>query len=437
MKFILKWLSVVLPLFWLAVANATPAIIITNLPAYGTFNNLGGLVLDANPASSAVAVFIYVPGYGWVTKPTCGHPLTPILPDGSWTADITSGGSDPLATRIAALLVSTNYNRPCVDGSNALPINVYAQATASAVVTREYPGVRWLSFSGYLWRVKASSGQVGPGPNYFSDSTNNVWLDAQGALHLRVSNRSNQWQCAELVSARTFGYGSYRVELDSRVDNLNSSVVLGLFTWSDDPAYNYREIDIECSRWGNAGDINNAQYVVQPSDAAGHLARFAVPAGLTNSTLLFTWETNRVGYQSQRGSYCAAPAPANIITNWTYTLTPPRTGDENMRFNLWLNRGNAPTDQKEIEVIIKRFEFVPLGAVQAAVLTNFSRPSPAQVRFALNNSQPDRRYQVRASTNCVDWQDLCTLLATNSTMGFLDTNCAAFDRRFYRAVTLP
>jgi hypothetical protein len=437
MKLVWKYLPAVLSWFWLVRASAAPAIIITNLPAYGSFNNLGGLVLDANPATCAVAVFIYVPGYGWVTKPNCAQALTPVLPDGSWTADVTTGGSDQLATRLAALLVSTNYNQACVDGSNALPVNVYAQATASAVVTREYPGVHWLSFSGYLWRLKSSSGLVGPGPNYFSDSTNNVWVDAQGELHLRLTNRSNQWQCAELVSARTFGYGSYRIELDARVDNLDPNVVLGLFTWSDDPAYSDREIDIECSRWGNAGDLNNAQYVVQPADTAGHLARFAVPTGLTNSTLLFTWETNRVSYQSQRGSYSASPAPANVISNWTYTLTPPKTGDENIRFNLWLNKGSAPIDKKEVEVIIKSFQFVPLGTPQAAVLTNFSRPSPAKVSFALSNSQPDRRYEVRASTNVLDWQTLCTLLATNTTIGFSDTNSAAFDQRFYRAVTLP
>ncbi len=436
---ILNWKSLPLALFWLAAnaGAAAPGILIINLPTYDTLQDVSGLVYGANPATVAVAVFIYVPGYGWVTKPTCAQPLTAVQPDGRWTADITTGGSDRLATRIAALLVSTNYNQPCVDGSDVLSTTIYAQALASAIVTRPYPSVRWVSFSGYEWRVKSSTGLVGPGPNYFSNSTNNVWVDAQGQLHLRITNRSNQWQCAELVSARTFGYGSYRVELNSRVDNLDPNVVLGLFTWSDDPAYNYREIDIECARWGNAGDPNNAQYVVQPSDSAGHLARFAVPTGLTNATLLFTWETNRVRYQSQRGSYSPSPPPADVITNWTYTLTPPKTGDENFRFNLWLNRGNAPTEMNEVEVIIKSFEFVPLGEPQATVLTNFSRPSPVEVRFALNNTQPDRHYEVHASANGLDWQNLSSLLATNTTMGFSDTSSVTFDQRFYRAVTLP
>ena len=196
-------------------SHPTPGIVITNLPAYGSTDNLAGVVLGADPAASRVAVFIDVPPYGWYSKPTCAQALTTIQPDGSWSADITTGGMDTNATRIAALLVSTNYNQPCVLGEPFLPTNVFSEAIASAVVSREYPGVRWIGFSGYDWWVKASSGtnQLGPGPNYFSDNTNNVWTDAQGWLHLRITNRSNQWQCAEIVSARTFGYGSYRFEL--------------------------------------------------------------------------------------------------------------------------------------------------------------------------------------------------------------------------------
>src|SRR5690349_8864522 len=93
-----------------------PQIAITNLPPYGSFNNLGGITLNADPLSNAIAVFIYVPEYGWVNKPTCAQPLTLIQSDGSWSADITTGGSDQLATRITALLVGTNYNEPCVQG---------------------------------------------------------------------------------------------------------------------------------------------------------------------------------------------------------------------------------------------------------------------------------------------------------------------------------
>src|SRR5262245_44168916 len=80
---------------------------------------------------------------------------------------------------------------------------------------------RTLSFSGYTWNVKSSGkSKVGPGPNYFSDSTSNVWVDAQGRLHLKITVSRNKWSCAEVVSQLSFGYGTYRFYLDSAVDSL-------------------------------------------------------------------------------------------------------------------------------------------------------------------------------------------------------------------------
>src|SRR5450759_5193692 len=116
-----QWLWAALTASCVSASAATPAVVITNLPAYGSTVNLGGVIVNASPAACSVAVFIYVPDYGWVTKPTCAQPLTPIQPDGRWSADITTGGSDQLATRIAALLVSTNYSQPCVQGAAVLP----------------------------------------------------------------------------------------------------------------------------------------------------------------------------------------------------------------------------------------------------------------------------------------------------------------------------
>ena len=416
---------------------ATPAILITNLPAYGSNSVLGGLVLNANPATNAVTVFIYVPGYGWVTKPTCAQPLTTIQPNGSWSANVTTGGAGDLtATRFAALLVSTNFNLSCVLGLASLPTNAYAQAVAKTLVTRPSPGVRFLNFSGYDWWVKNYSTPVGPGPNYFSDATNNVWTDTNVWLHLRITHRTNAWQCVEIISARTFGPGSYRFELNSVADNLDPNVTLGLFTWSDDPAFTDREIDVECSRWQNAADTNNSQFVVQPYSLANHLVRYRVPPGLADSTHLFVWETNRISWQCQTGAYSAAAT--NLIAAYVFTNAAdvPQSGDENVHLNLWLINGNPPTDNNEVEVIIQSFNFVPLGAPPRAVLTNV--PMSAANSFQCDFSvQPDYRYEVQTSSNFLAWSHLTTLLATNTTVKVADTNSPSVSRRFYRVITQP
>jgi hypothetical protein len=432
---------------WLAIAAclagscggvraATPGIELTNVPAFGSLADLGGRVLNVAPAGYRVAVFIFVPGAGWWSKPFCNPQLTVIGANGSWTADITTGGSDQYATKICALLVDTGYNQACVQGAAALPAAVTNLAYAGATVTRQDTRLRWVSFGGYDWWVKSSVGFVGPGPNYFSDSTNNVWLDGQGQLHLKITNRSNAWQCAELVSARTFGYGHYRFELASSVDALDKNAVLGLFTWSDDAAYAHREIDVEGSRWGNAGDPNDAQYVVQPFDTAGHLVRYRVAPGVAHSTHLFTWETNRIRFAAQVGSYATNPPAANVISNWTYALDVPPSGDENVRLNLWLYGGAAPAGGQPVEFVVKSFQFVPLGAPTAAVLTNFHRETVGQAGFDILGAT-DWHYQVLASSNLLDWQELATVTATNGVTRYSDGASAGTRRRYYRAATLP
>jgi len=224
--------------------------------------------------------------------------------------------------------------------------------------------------------------------------------------------------------------------LGSSVNNLNLNSILGLFTWSDDPAFAHREIDVECSRWGNSTDINDAQFVVQPYDTAGHLVRYAVLSGQTNSTHLFTWETNRISFQSQKGSYDSMPSPGNIVTNWIYGLDVPQSGDENIRINLWLNNGNSPLGNTEVEFVIKSFQFAPLGQPQPVLLTNPKLSPDGQFHFTING-QMDRRYQIESSTNLLDWVAVAIVLSTNSLMDYAQTNGPGLENRFVRAVTLP
>jgi len=430
---------------WLSICSiavgfscfGTPVVLITNVPAFGTFGNLQGRVLGADPATQALAVFINVPPYGWYSKPTCAQALTAIQPDGSWSVNVTTASSDTNTTRFAVLLVNTNYNQSCVLGLPALPTNDYAQAIAKAVFTRPSPGVRFLSFSGYDWWVKNFDTPVGPGPNYFSDNTSNVWTDPQGWLHLRITHRTNQWQCAEIVSARTFGCGSYRFELGSRVDNLDTNVVLGMFTWSDDPAYTDREMDVECSR-GFAADTNNTQFTVQPYAPPTHYSRYHVPAGLADSTHLFLWQSNLVAFQCQAGSYSPDPNQTNVISAWTFAdaSAVPQSGDENVRINLWLLFGHPPGDGQEVELILKSFQFVPLSGPQAARL-NHPRLSAAGLFQCDFTVQPDFRYAVQIAPDLIQWTNVTTFLATNDSLNFADANVPSAGARCYRVVTLP
>lgn len=218
---------------------------------------------------------------------------------------------------------------------------------------------RMLSFSGYRWRVKSSGRPVGPGPNYFGDSERSVWTDPDGRLHLRVIHEHGRWWAAEVISAPSFGHGTYRFDLETNVDDLDSNVVLGLFTWSDQPAFSHREIDIEISRWGQEGN-DNAQFVVQPYTQPKNIVRFSIPRGLSGSVHTFLWTPDRVAFRSfSNAETLKGGRSGTILHAHTVTGGIARPGGENARINLWLLGGRPPKHHREIEVVVSRFSFVP------------------------------------------------------------------------------
>jgi hypothetical protein len=207
---------------------------------------------------------------------------------------------------------------------------------------------RTVDFSGYTWLVRPNpSTDAGPGPNDFSDSPDNVWVDSHGYLHLQITHAHGDWYCAEVVNTSTLGNGRYSLWLGTDVHALDPNVVLGFFTWNDDPAYHNREIDIEFARFGGAFRLTNGDYVVQPYQRPGHVRRFIEPAVVT-SAHAFDWEANTVLFRSS----AASPSV------WSYTgRDVPPSGHAHAHINLWLFHGHPPRDGRTVEVVIRHFSF--------------------------------------------------------------------------------
>ena len=113
-----------------------PAIELTVVPPVGSSENLRGQVWHVAPDEAGVAVYIKVNG-GWWTKPFWNNPVTPINCDGSWVCDITTGGSDPEATDIAAFLISLTYTPPTASWAGVLPTELYTNSLANIEVARD------------------------------------------------------------------------------------------------------------------------------------------------------------------------------------------------------------------------------------------------------------------------------------------------------------
>jgi hypothetical protein len=231
----------------------------------------------------------------------------------------------------------------------ALSLAAEADAARGGKGKPRPPADTTISFAGYDWNVKSSSSRLGPGPNYFD--ARNVAVDESGDLHLKVQKRRGKWTTAEVILSRPLGYGTYSFEVASALDGLDPNVVLGLFTWSDDPAQNHREIDVEFSRFGDPSSPVNAHYVVQPYWVAGNVHRWTIGAEVPTRHQ-FRWTPGQVEFTSLSSGF--------QLQTWTLAGPDvPEAGDAAARMNFWLLGGNAPMDGRADEVVVSDFSFTP------------------------------------------------------------------------------
>jgi hypothetical protein len=215
-------------------------------------------------------------------------------------------------------------------------------------------GTRTVVFAGRIWSIKDSGGALwGPGPNVFTSDPQQVWVDEQGRLHLRIDQVGGAWRSVEVIAQDSLGYGNYRFTIETPLDALDPNVVLGLFTWSDQRAYNHREIDIEFARWGDPAAVANVQYTVQPYTTAGNQRAWWLGPGYGTTQHAFRWSSARIDFTST--------AYGNTLQSWSFTRRTgiPKPGGETPRINLWLFGGKAPLDGRPAEVVISAFEFTP------------------------------------------------------------------------------
>jgi hypothetical protein len=246
---------------------------------------------------------------------------------------------------------------------------IYLDNLRLGVASPECNCLRRVRFAGYNWSVLQSDWPMGVGPNFFTDESNDVWVDSHGYLHLNILYKDPNWYCSEVVANENFGYGKYVFTLKAHEELLDPYMVLGLFIFdNNDPCGNPREIDFELSRWWHAEEPNNAQFVVQPWDGPDNRYRYCLDEHRT-TTHEIVWMPDRINFHSYYGDYPISDKN-NSINYWTYRGDDiPAAGNENPRMNLWLlppegspdgTPGAPPSNSQDAEVILKNFLYLPI-----------------------------------------------------------------------------
>jgi hypothetical protein len=213
-----------------------------------------------------------------------------------------------------------------------------------------------IAWKGYTWTLKSATG-AGPGPNNWN--AGNVFVDANGFLHLKITYNAGAgaWDCAELYTTSNLGFGTYQWQIESQLDTLDPWVVLGLFPYKGPDGRN--EIDIEYTRWGNASGDNGWWTVYPNSGTTIGQTHFNFALSGTYTTSRFTWSSSGVQYWLL-GGFQPVGTTLNVINSWNYRPANPNRNIPQkampLHMNLWLYQGHAPANAQPAEVIIRDFK---------------------------------------------------------------------------------
>ena len=278
--------------------------------------------------------------------------------DGRWKASV------HLGIQYAALLVDPGYNPPEQTESlppvgNGVVTLVIVDGEGAAPVV---PAPKIVNFSGYEW--KTSSGPIFHAGSRNSFDPANVWTDDAGALHLRISGSPGKWNTAEVKLTRSLGYGTYRFQIRD-VSQLEPSALLTLITWDGlGTESNRHELDVELGRWGYL-DNTNVKYVVQPYYVPADSVAFRAPPGPYIHS--FRWEPGKVTFSTVTGSGATTGGRVTnervtnqrVLNEHVFTTGVPSPEGESVRIALYVfYQGHIPLE-KENEVVIEKFEYLP------------------------------------------------------------------------------
>lgn len=222
----------------------------------------------------------------------------------------------------------------------------------------EFAGRTWIVKSGYC----STGTTAGPGPNYWCGEEEDVWVDAQDRLHLRINYKESLSEYASVsVKTPVSGCGMYRYHVTSgpngEPDDFDENVVLGLFSYETNSTYDNYEVDIEISDWGDSTPDYNLWYSTWDGGQSTS-DHFLATFGSGTVEHAFTWQPSAITFTSIKNDVLlydgvridddVYPCPASPIY---------------ARINLWMYQGESPSSEQEI--IIDDFEFIPFVLLNA------------------------------------------------------------------------
>lgn len=280
----------------------------------------------------------------WWVQPDVGKQMTPIGKDGRWSAQIHLGHKYAAALVRGAYAVAASRDQLPAPGGAVLSIaTVDGRPT---LINHVDHASRTLFFSGQEWDNTFHVSYYGGKPHYYLPQ--NSFVDTSGRLHLKIARLGDQWTCAEVVVARSLGYGTYRMTIENP-KHMEPAAEFSFFTMDvHAPTESYREMDFHVTRWGDPLS-KNAEYVVQPYYLAANVHSFELPSG--QATAVLQWAPGSAHFQTS--------AAGAKVAEWSFKAGIPSSSDTRVYLNLCPFGYPKQSLKNEVEFVVSNFEYLP------------------------------------------------------------------------------
>lgn len=228
-----------------------------------------------------------------------------------------------------------------------------------------------LYFGGIRWLARNTLERGEPANNIFSGKSTEVFVDEKKYLHLLLHNRDGIWYGIDIAADTSLGYGTYAVFAETKFDALPANVMVE-FAITTDVAmdvYSQAQMAIQITRIQQENSISPLRFLVSNTEqgmVAEHkekIFRSEEPFHMQGlfSTHAITWKPRSVEFACYHDHGLPTKYPAAI---WDFTgsvtagVKVPEYAHKNvMRLRLWSI--GAPIDDKPIELLIKKIQFIP------------------------------------------------------------------------------
>lgn len=226
------------------------------------------------------------------------------------------------------------------------------------------------------WQAK--NGIHGPGPirpNHWSND--NVTVDDEGGLYLKITNKEGQWYSSEVRTKEFAQYGTYIFDIvigePYHLDILDANITIGIFFYE---GITERELDIEFAKWGYPSTVRNTECSIHSPygsySSLFHTGSDGPELGEFEYRKLrasISWTPDHVLYKVFRATIEEAEKENwELQGGWEYSVTnenykpefiPTEEDGLRVHFNFWLMNGLPPINNRDAEIMIINYQYIP------------------------------------------------------------------------------